>query len=157
MGLLKSLGIETKAEKQLKQQKIYTYQKVFVESYKIMERTDNVQTFLSRYDTIINAIEDAEKQVGPNTKCFAGLTPPQALQLVKQDIPQLLNPCLERFVQKKTISICQSPTNRMKKAKALYGLLVAYENQMPPESLVYWQFLIDNLVKKVEKIEAMGE
>ena len=155
MGLLKKFGIETKAEKQLKAQQIYQYQKIFVDSYKILERTDNIQTFLSRYDTLINAIEGAAEIAGPDAKCFGGISPRQAREIARQDMPQLLNPCLERFVQKKTISICESATNRMKKAKALYGVLVAYEEQMPSESLVYWQFLIDRLVKKVEKIENM--
>ena len=154
MGLF---GIPTRKEREFRAQQINNCRRIFTESMKIMMSTDNIETFMSRYRTAREAIYEAGRVAGERSKCMNGVSPKEALTILDRDLPQVLTPCIDRFMQKQTIRISNLSRGKISKAKGLYLLISEYEDEMPSECIEHWKWLVDKLITKIERLENMNK
>ena len=150
MGLF---GIPSKKERELQKLQIDNCRRIFTESMNIMMSTDNIDTLLSRRQVLRSALYEAGKVAGENTKCLNGVSPKDALNTFDRDFHMLLDPCIERYMRKQTERIAKLSRDRVKKAQGLKLIVSNYENEIPTESIKYWNHLIDKLIYKIEKLE----
>ena len=148
------LGIPSKKERQFREQQINNCLRIWTESMKIMMSTESVDTFMSRYQVARNALYEAGNIAGENSKCLKGVSPKEALDILDRDLPQVLIPCIERYMRKQTLKISGLSRGRLAKAQGLYLLVDSYD-EMPKECADHWNRLIDKLVKKIERLENM--
>lgn len=151
MGLF---GIPSKKEREFQKQQIKNCQRVFADSMKIMMSTDSIDTFMSRYKTATEALYEAGRIAGENSKCMAdGVTPTEALAVLQRDLPTILNPCIDRYMRKQTIRISNLTKARVQKAKGIELVISEYEDEMPVECIEHWRWRVSKLVSKIEKLE----
>lgn len=146
------LGIPSKKERQFREQQINNCRRIWTESMNIMMATENIDTFMSRYQVARNALYEAGNIAGENSKCLNGVTPKDALDILDRDLPQVLNPCIERYMRKQTQKISGLSRGRLAKAQGLYLLVDTYD-EMPKECADHWRHLIGKLVEKIERLE----
>lgn len=151
MGLF---GIPSRKEKEIAKQQIDNCRRIFTESMKIMMSTDNIDTFMSRRKVLRNALYEAGRIAGENSKCLNGVTPKEALETFDRDIKTILDPCIERYMRKQAIRISNLSKDRAKKAYGIKLVISTYEEDLPDESIQYWNRLVDKLVAKIQKLEA---
>ena len=154
MGLF---GTPSKKEREFQAQQVNNCRRIFTESMNIMMSTDNIETFMSRYQTAREAIYEAGRVAGEYSKCMNGVTPKEALTVLDGDLPQVLTPCIDRYMRKQTIRISGLSRGRISKAKGIYLLIDEYENEMPAECIEHWKWLVGKLITKIDRLENMDK
>jgi hypothetical protein len=151
MGLF---GIPSKKEREMQKIQIDNCRRIFTDSMKIMTETDNIDTFMSRRQVLREALYEAGRVAGENSKCLNGVTPKEALETFDRDIRMILDPCIARYMRKQTIRISNLSKDRAKKAQGIKLVISTYEEDLPDESIKYWNRLVDKLVAKIQKLES---
>ena len=140
-------------QSKFKQEQILNCRRIFTDSMKIMMETADIDTFFSRYDVAAEAINEAGRVAGENTPCLNGITPKEALHTLRNDLPSILTPCIDRYMDKQTIRICNLVRGRVSKAQALEVIAENYEDRVPPECMEHWKWRIGKLVSKLKKLD----
>lgn len=153
MGLF---GIPSKKEKEFAKQQIDNCRRIFTDSMKIMMSTDNIDTFMSRRKVLRDALYEAGRVAGENKKCINGVSPKTALEIFDRDLSLILDPCIERYMRKQTVRILNLSRDRVKKANGIRSVIEAYEEELPKESVNYWNHLVDKLIAKIQATESKG-
>jgi hypothetical protein len=148
------LGIPSKKEREFEKQQIENCKRIFTDSMKIMMHTDNIDTFMSRKKVLRDALYEAGRVAGENKKCINGISPKMALEIFDRDLSLILDPCIERYMRKQTIRISNLSRDRVKKANGIRLIISTYEEDLPKESMDYWNRLVDKLVEKIQALEA---
>ena len=122
---------------------------------KIIMNTDNIETFLSRFDVAQESIYEAGRIAGEDRPCLNGITPKEALETLQKDMSSLLIPCIDRYMNKQTIKICDLVRNRVSKAKALVVVAETYQDRIPEDAFEHWIWRINKLVQRIERLEVI--
>lgn len=152
MGLLDIL----KPKKKLTKAQLDTIQrqkKILQDSLKIIQQTDNLETFFSRYKLAEDTINVISQIAGENTPCIANETPKSCLESLSAEKENQTNDCLSRYIRKETVHILSLSRGRKAKAKGVAEIIEVYADVMPEESLKYGRHLATKLIKKVEAVE----
>lgn len=142
----------TPAQKQM----IFRQEKILADSLKIIQETDKLDTFFSRYKTALDSIHAIEIIAGPNTKCIAQnqASAAECSKSLNNEFPSQLNNCVARYIRKETVHIMGLSRGRMSKAKGVAAIIEEYGPDMPEECLENARQLANQLIRKIEKLEA---
>lgn len=138
---------------EMQKAQIMNCQRILRDSLQIMSSTDNIDTFMSRYNTARVAVVEAAKIAGADTPCLAGISPMETLRTLDFDLPRMLNPCIDRYMRKQTVRISGLSSKRLEKAKGIHLIIDEYEKEMPPESITYWREAVEHLMYRIQKLE----
>lgn len=153
MGLF---GFGKKKLTQAQWQQIYRQEKILADSLKIIQETENLDTFFARYKTANDAINMIGMIAGPDTKCIAQreASASECAESLAKEYSTQLNNCIARYIKKETIHIMGLSRGRMNKAKGVLAIIEEYGTDMPEECLEEGRRLANSLIKKIEKLEA---
>lgn len=142
----------TPAQKQL----IYRQEKILADSLKIIQNTDKLDTFFSRYNTVRECVHTIEMIAGPSTKCIAQnqASAAECAESLDKEFSAQLNNCIARYIKKETVHIMGLSRGRMSKAKGVAAIIEEYGTDMPGECLENARRLTNQLIKKIEEMEA---
>lgn len=152
LGLLNLLKPKKKLTK-AQLDAIQRQKKILQDSLKIIQQTDNLETFFSRYKLAEDTINVISQIAGENTPCIANETPKACLESLFAEKEKQTNDCLDRYIRKETVRILSLSRGRKAKAKGIAEIIEVYADQMTEESLNYGQHLAHQLIKKVEAVE----
>ena len=153
MGFLGLFGKKKLSQEQM--QMIHRQEKILADSLRIIQETDNLDTFFARYKTADKAISEIGRIAGADTKCIAKgeASADECLESLYQEKANQLNMCLDRYVRKETIHIMGLSRGRMSKAKGIAAIIEEYGPDMPQESQEHGKWLASKLIQKIEKLE----
>lgn len=135
------------------EEQIINCRRIFSESMEIMYKTADIDTFLSRYGVAEEAIYEAGRVAGENYPCLNGITPKEALDTLHNDMSSVLIPCIDRYMDKQTVRICNLVRGQVSKAKALEVIAENYQEKIPKNCMDHWKWRIFKLVQKLERLE----
>lgn len=128
--------------------------KILQDSLKIIQQTDNLDTFFSRYDVAENVLKEICIIAGENTPCIANETPKDCLQSLMEQKEAQTNSCIDRYIRKETRHIIALSRGRIKKAKGVAAIIEEYGDQMTDQNLELGRRLSKTMIEKIEKLEA---
>ena len=152
MGLFSLFTMRGKMRK-FEEEQILNCRRIFSESMDVMASTADIDTFFSRYSVAANAIEEAGRIAGELSPCLNGVTPKEALETLHRDISRILIPCIDRYMDKKTLHLCSLSRGRVSKARAIEVVAETYQEKLPSDCFEHWKWRIQKLVKRMEQLE----
>lgn len=153
MGLFSALmGKKKLTQSQMEQ--VHRRIKILTDSLAIIEKTDDLDTFFSRYDVAEKALKEIALIAGENNPCIANETPKDCLQSLLEQKEAQTNNCIDRYIRKETKHIIGLSRGRIKKAKGVAAIIEEYEEQMTEQNLELGRRLSKKLIEKIEKLEA---
>lgn len=134
---------------------IHRQEQILADSLKIIQETNSLDTFFSRYKTADAAISEIGRIAGSDTKCIAGgeASPSECMESLYKEKAAQLNRCLDRYIRKETIHIMGLSRGRLSKARGIAAIIEEYGPDMPEESLEHGRWLSKKLIEKVESVE----
>lgn len=153
MGLLGFFGKKKLTPEQIQQ--IRRQEKILADSLRIIQSTDNLETFFARYKTAEDTIKLIAIIAGDNTKCIAKgqATPAECIESLYKEKEVQLNNCLARYIKKETVHIMGLSRGRLNKANGIKAIIEEFESDMPKNSYDLGIELADKMIKKIEKLE----
>lgn len=127
--------------------------KIMADSLKIIQETENLETFFSRYKLAEDTINEIGLIAGYDTPCIANETPQDCLDSLLDSKQAQTNCCLERYIRKETLHILNLTRGRKAKAKAIAAIIEEYAPQMTEQNIELGRRLAKKLMEKVEKLE----
>lgn len=135
-------------------QQINTRIKILQDSLRIIQKTENLDTFFSRYDVAENAIREIGVIAGENNPCVLGETPKDCLNSLMEQKESQTNNCIDRYIRKETKRILGLSRGRIKGAKGVAAILEEYGDQMTDKNMELARMLCKRMMDKIEKLEA---
>ena len=123
-------------------------------SLNVMNSTDNLEKFFKNYHAAETSIMQIIEIAGEKTKCIAGESPKDCLESLHRDYITPLRSCLDRYIRKETVRIMGLSRNRMKSAHGVAAIVEEYSQDMPTECVDFARTLVNDMLKKIEKLEA---
>lgn len=128
--------------------------KILQDSLRIIQNTEDLDTFFSRYDLAETTLQEISLIAGEKTPCIAGETPKDCMQSLMEQKEAQTNNCIDRYIRKETKHIIGLSRGRIKKAKGVAAIIEEYKEQMTEQNLELGRKLSKKLIEKIEKLEA---
>lgn len=155
MGLLDKIFNKPQSKKLTKQQweQIARRNKIMADSLKIIQETDNLDTFFSRYKLADDTLNEIALIAGYDFPCIAGETPEDCIESLRNQKESQVNNCLDRYIRKETVHILGLSRGRKAKAKGVAAIIEEYAPFMTEQNLEHGRWLAEKMMKKIDEIE----
>lgn len=128
-------------------------EKELAKALQVMNTTDDLQKFFKNYRAAESAVGQIMQVAGENTKCIAGESPKDCMESLHRDYVRPLRSCIDLYIKKETVRIMGLSRGRIKAVDGVAEIVGEYSPNMPTDCAEYAKVLIDEMKKKIARLE----